>query len=91
MNCPTCQERMRCKFTYPVGKASRFRVYRCSGCKAYKETIEIDTLMLPPTTEEIRTLTKGIQEAKAKRFFFGKQKGAAVTAPSTSYFITHGS
>jgi hypothetical protein len=74
MNCPECQIRMSCTFTVPIGKRSRFRIYRCPECRHYEETYETSTLLLPPTQEELRTLQLGIAKAKAQRYGFAAKK-----------------
>jgi len=77
MNCPVCDGvRMGCKFTAPVGRKSRFRVYRCGKCGAYEETYEVSTKLLPPTQEEVRVLQEEIAKVKAARFAFVKRRAA---------------
>jgi hypothetical protein len=85
MKCPSCKERMNCRFTTPIGNASRYRIYKCKACESYKETIEVDAMMFPPTTEEVRTLQAALQKARVLRYSFSKRfvkAGATEAAPS---------
>lgn len=41
MLCLGCGGKMRCRYSVPVGKQVRYRVYRCEACRNYLESVEV--------------------------------------------------
>lgn len=60
-----CGHRMSCRFSVPVGRAVRYRFYRCE-CGGAEETVEYPVALMGRETEALRGLVSRGQQRRFK-------------------------
>lgn len=66
MVCLNCNSRMGCRYTTPMGKQLRFRVYKCKMCGGFTETVELARAQFEALTLETKhEIVKRMARAKS--------------------------
>lgn len=61
---------MGCRYSVPVGKQLRFRVYKCRRCQTYLETVELPTKMYGEAGWDVAEVKELVAAARRKQLMF---------------------